>query len=32
LVYDVKDLRKYPGGKNLTPIKIESNEIYFEIK
>jgi hypothetical protein len=31
LIYDANELRKYPGGKGLTPIRLESNEIYFEI-
>jgi hypothetical protein len=31
LIYDTEALRKYPGGKELTPMKIESNEIFFEI-
>ena len=31
LIYDTKELREYPGGKELTPMKIESNEIFFEI-
>jgi hypothetical protein len=31
LIYDTEELRKYPAGKKLTPIKIESNEIFFEI-
>ena len=31
LIYDTEGLRKYPGGKKLTPIRLESNEIFFEI-
>ena len=31
LIYDTESLRKYPGGKQLTAMKIESNELIFEI-
>lgn len=32
VVYDTGELRKYPGGKNLTLKKLESNELFFKIK
>ncbi len=31
LIYDIEELRKYSGGKDLAPIRLESNEIFFEI-
>lgn len=31
LIYATEELRKYPGGKELTPIYLESNEITFVI-
>lgn len=31
LMYDSESLRKYPGGKQLTSMKIESNELFIEI-
>lgn len=31
MIYNSKELREYPGGKKLTPMDIESNEISFEI-
>ena len=32
LIYDTEELRKYPGGKEITLKRIESNEITFEIE
>lgn len=32
LRYDTKELKKYPGGKDLSFVQIKSNEVLFQIK